>query len=63
MFNKQFRIADKGWSSSLCDGWGTNISSALKPACYEMLHRDSEFGRPLWTRKINFRIPKKAGIP
>jgi hypothetical protein len=50
MLNKQSRIADSGWSSSLGDGRGANDSPNIKlEVCYETLHSASEKDRLLGT--------------
>jgi len=49
--NRQSQTANKGWSSSLEVGRGTNNSSLKMPACYEMSHRALDLDlRVLWTR-------------
>jgi retron-type reverse transcriptase len=45
ILNKQLRTNDKGWSSILGVGHGTNNPSQKKKACYETINRASDLDR------------------
>jgi hypothetical protein len=45
ILNKKLQIANRLWSSSLGVGQGLTVAYCKTPACYEMLHRASNFDR------------------